>query len=66
MQRATPLLMGFGIHGPYLFADRQCQIVIAKASSQELPLDAERIKLTMHAVSCIRDWPSLRHTVALD
>jgi hypothetical protein len=58
--------MGFGIHGPYLFVDRQCRIVIAKASSQELPLDAERIKLTMHAVSCIRDWPNLRSTVALD
>jgi CubicO group peptidase (beta-lactamase class C family) len=51
-----PLLMGLGIHGQYLFIDRQRKIVIAKASSQELPLDAARIMLTMRAINCIRDW----------
>jgi CubicO group peptidase (beta-lactamase class C family) len=51
-----PLLMALGIHGQYLFIDRQRKIVIAKASSQELPLDAARITLTMRAVNRIRDW----------
>jgi CubicO group peptidase (beta-lactamase class C family) len=53
---APPLLMGFGIHGQYLFVDRQRQIVVAKASSQDLPLDAERIALTTRAISSIRQW----------
>jgi CubicO group peptidase (beta-lactamase class C family) len=52
----APLLMGLGIHGQYLFVDKKGEIVIAKVSSQDLPLDAERISLTMRAVSCIRDW----------
>jgi CubicO group peptidase (beta-lactamase class C family) len=52
----VPLLMAFGIHGQYLFIDRQRKIVIAKASSQDLPLDAGRITLTMRAINCIRDW----------
>ena len=52
----APLLMGFGIHGQFLFVDRQRQIVIAKFSSQDFPLDGERIRLTTRAVSQIRDW----------
>jgi CubicO group peptidase (beta-lactamase class C family) len=52
----VPLLMGLGIHGQYLFVDRHRQIVIAKASSQDLPLDAAAIMLTMRAINCIRDW----------
>jgi CubicO group peptidase (beta-lactamase class C family) len=52
----VPLLMGLGIHGQYLFVDRQRKIVIAKVSSQDLPLDPSHITLTMRAVSCIRDW----------
>jgi CubicO group peptidase (beta-lactamase class C family) len=52
----VPLLMAFGIHGQYLCIDRRRKIVIAKASSQELPLDAARIILTMRAINRIRDW----------
>jgi CubicO group peptidase (beta-lactamase class C family) len=52
----APLLMGFGIHGQYLFVDCRREIVIAKVSSQDLPLDAMRIALTMRAITCIRDW----------
>jgi CubicO group peptidase (beta-lactamase class C family) len=52
----VPLLMAFGIHGQYLFIDRQRRVVIAKASSQDLPLDAAQIALTMRAVGCVRDW----------
>ena len=52
----SPLLMGFGIHGQYLFVDRRRQLVIAKASSGALPLDAERMGLTVRAAASIRQW----------
>ena len=51
---APPLLYGVGIHGQNLFIDRRNGIVIAKFSSQALPLDAERIALTARAVAAIR------------
>ncbi|PYV15927.1 MAG: serine hydrolase, partial [Acidobacteria bacterium] len=47
----SPLLFGVGIHGQNLFVDRRNAIVIAKVSSQALPLDAARIALTMRTVS---------------
>ena len=50
----APLAFGFGIHGQNLFVDRKNELVIAKFSSQALPLDAARISLTMRAVSEIR------------
>ncbi len=46
----VPLIFGFGIHGQYLFADRRNGIVIAKFSSQPLPIDVDQIMLTMRAV----------------
>jgi CubicO group peptidase (beta-lactamase class C family) len=60
LRRQQPVLMGFGIHGQYLFVDRQQQIVIAKLSSQDLPLDPERNALTMRAASSIVEWLSER------
>jgi hypothetical protein len=45
-----------GIHGQNLFIDRANEIVIAKLSSQALPLDAARIGLTMRAVSQLRKF----------
>jgi len=48
------LLFGLGIHGQNLFVDRKNQLVIAKLSSQAMPLDPLRISLTMRAVSQIR------------
>ena len=33
------LLFGLGIHGQYLFVDAERQLVVAKVSSEELPLD---------------------------
>ena len=45
-----PLLFGLGIHGQYLFVDAEWQLVVAKVSSQELPLDAARITSTLRAV----------------
>lgn len=50
----SPLLFGLGIHGQNIFIDRRNEVVIAKVSSQALPLDAPRIALTMRAVSQIR------------
>jgi hypothetical protein len=43
-----------GIHGQNLFVDRKNEIVIAKLSSQAIPLDAARMAQTMRAVSDIR------------
>ena len=50
----TPLLFGLGIHGQYLFVDAASEIVIAKVSTQPLPLDGPRTTLTMRAVAAIR------------
>ncbi|HXG15196.1 MAG TPA: serine hydrolase [Calidithermus sp.] len=49
-----PLLFALGIHGQNLFVDRRHEIVIAKVSSQALPIDAGRIALTMRAVAAVR------------
>jgi CubicO group peptidase (beta-lactamase class C family) len=48
--RDGPLLFGLGIHGQYLFVDVERRLVVAKVSSQELPLDATRITTTLSAV----------------
>jgi CubicO group peptidase (beta-lactamase class C family) len=53
-EKAAPMIFAVGIHGQNLFIDRVNQIVIAKFSSQALPLDAARIALTLRAVSQIR------------
>jgi CubicO group peptidase (beta-lactamase class C family) len=52
---AAPVVFGFGIHGQFLLVDRVHRIVIAKVSSQAMPIDTERITLTMRAVSRIRE-----------
>jgi CubicO group peptidase (beta-lactamase class C family) len=54
----APLIFGYGIHGQFLFVDRTNQIVIAKLSSQALPMDTARIGLTLRAVSEIRKFLS--------
>jgi len=50
----APMIFGLGIHGQYLFVDRALGVVIAKVSSQALPMDHERITLTMAAADAIR------------
>jgi CubicO group peptidase (beta-lactamase class C family) len=50
----APLYFGMGIHGQNLFVDRVNGLVIAKFSSQAMPMDAARIALTMRAVSELR------------
>ena len=51
---AAPLAFGMGIHGQDLFIDRVNDLVIAKLSSQAMPMDAARIGLTMRAISEVR------------
>lgn len=50
----TPLVFGWGIHGQHLFVDRRRELVVAKHSSQALPVDAEKIRITLEAVAAIR------------
>ena len=54
LRGTAPLMFGVGIFGQNLFIDRKNQIVIAKFSSQALPMDEKRIPLTMRAVERIR------------
>ncbi len=49
-----PMLFCVGVHGQNLFVDRARGIVVAKLSSQALPMDAERLLLTMRAVDVLR------------
>ena len=51
---AAPTLFGFGVHGQILFVDRRERIVVAKFSSQELPLDPQRIPLSLELAATIR------------
>lgn len=52
----APMLFGVGIHGQNLFVDRNHGIVIAKVSSQALPLDAARIAATTRMAAAIRQF----------
>jgi CubicO group peptidase (beta-lactamase class C family) len=54
LRGAEPLLFGWGIHGQHLFVDRAMGLVIAKASSQALPVDVGRIRTTVAAVARLR------------
>jgi CubicO group peptidase (beta-lactamase class C family) len=54
MDGKAPLSFGVGIHGQNLFVDRVNGLVIAKLSSQAMPMDAARIALTMRGVSELR------------
>ncbi len=49
-----PLLFALGIHGQNLFVDRRQELVVAKVSSQALPIDAWCMALTMRAVAALR------------
>jgi CubicO group peptidase (beta-lactamase class C family) len=51
-----PLVFGFGIHGQHLFVDRANELVIAKLSSQAMPIDEKRISLTMHGIAALRRY----------
>ena len=48
------MLFGVGVHGQNVFVDKSRDLVIAKFSSQALPLDAARIALTARWVAAAR------------
>jgi len=53
-----PLMFAFGVNGQGLFVDRRNEVVIAKVSSQRLPLDRSQIMLTLQGVKAIRRYLS--------
>jgi CubicO group peptidase (beta-lactamase class C family) len=55
LNRAPTLLFGWGIHGQHLFVDRARQVVIAKFSSQALPVDVEKMSLAVRGAVQIAD-----------
>jgi CubicO group peptidase (beta-lactamase class C family) len=50
----APALFGFGVHGQFLLVDRRNRVVVAKFSSQELPLDPQRIPDSLQLLQAIR------------
>lgn len=54
LEGQAPITFGVGVFGQNLFIDPTNQIVVAKFSSQALPMDKERIALTMKGVVDIR------------
>src|SRR5262245_36372126 len=54
----APLLFGLGIHGQNLFIDRRRGIVIAKVSSQAIPMDTPRIVLSVRGAAQIEAFLS--------
>ena len=57
---ADPLVFGYGIHGQFLVVDRSREVVIAKVSSEALPMDPERIGMMIRAASRITDFLASR------
>jgi CubicO group peptidase (beta-lactamase class C family) len=55
LDRPDPIAFAIGVHGQHLFVDPANGVVIAKFASQDLPLDLERINLTIRAAEAIRD-----------
>jgi len=60
IKEGTPLLFCWGIHGQHLFVDRKNRIVIAKTSSQALPIDAGRMALMLRELARLRSFFSSR------
>ncbi len=50
----SPVLFGVGVHGQNVFVDAKAGLVIAKCSSQALPLDEKKIQLTSRWVDAVR------------
>ena len=49
-----PLVFGLGVFGQHLFIDPAADLVVAKCSSQPLPLDASFLSMTLAGVEQIR------------
>ncbi|MBT3791170.1 MAG: serine hydrolase [Alphaproteobacteria bacterium] len=55
LEESSPILFCLGIHGQYLFVDRENEISIAKHSSRGLPLDEGDENLAIQAALAIRE-----------
>jgi hypothetical protein len=55
LRGAAPMMFGVGVFGQNVFIDGKNQLVIAKFSSQGLPMDEKRILLTMRGIEAIRN-----------
>ncbi len=56
LREKVPLIFGVGVFGQNVFIDPTNSVVIAKFSSQALPMDEEKIALTTRAVQAIRKY----------
>lgn len=56
----APMMFGVGVFGQNVFVDPTNRLVIAKFSSHALPMDEERILLTMEGVKAIRGYLGAR------
>ncbi|HKS62735.1 MAG TPA: serine hydrolase [Xanthobacteraceae bacterium] len=56
LRRPEPVMFAFGVNGQYLFVDRKKQIVIAKVSSQTLPIDEQQIILGVKGAEAILQY----------
>jgi CubicO group peptidase (beta-lactamase class C family) len=52
----APVMFGVGVFGQNVFIDRRNRIVVAKLSSQPLPMDEQQILLTMQGIAAIRNY----------
>jgi CubicO group peptidase (beta-lactamase class C family) len=50
----SPVIFGVGVFGQHLFVSPAEKLVVAKVSSQPLPLDWSKVRLTLDAVDAIR------------
>jgi len=56
LERAAPMAFAIGVFGQSLYVDRANAVVMAKFSSQALPLDGDRKLLTIRAAEVVRDF----------
>ncbi len=56
LERASPLAFASGVFGQSLYVDRGNGVVMAKFSSQALPVDQAKKMLTIRAAEAVRDF----------
>ncbi len=56
LEHGSPMVFAIGVYGQSLWVDRDSGFVMAKFSSQALPVDKERKMLTLRAAVAVRDF----------
>ena len=56
LRGSAPMIFGVGVFGQNVFIDPKNQIVMVKLSSHALPMDEQRILVTMRGVQAIRTY----------